>query len=128
METQRALSDLVEALAAGGGLRELPPARLRELASHARTLRCEVEERWGELPSELRKPLEDLAWSWEGSPPVQGDPSGDLEELLREVLLLSRTVMDRLEEEDPAFREALSRALAEEGEPWRGLDSLEIDP
>jgi hypothetical protein len=91
-------------------------------------LHQEVEERWEELPLELRKTLEDLAWSWRGSPPVQGDTPEDLGEFLREVSLLSRAVMDRLEEEDPAFSEALDRALAEEGEPWRGLDSLELDP
>ena len=129
METEgNLLQQLVEALNAGEGPRELPPARLRELASRTRGLRQEVEERWEDLPLELRRALEDLAWSWKGSPPVQGDTPEDLEEFLREAALLSRAVMDRLEEEDPAFWEALDRALAEEGEPWRGLDSLDLDP
>jgi predicted phage gp36 major capsid-like protein len=122
------LGKLAEALTAGEGLRGLPPARLRELTSHAQVLRQEVEERWEGLPLELRKALEDLARSWEEAPPVQGEASEDLGEFLREVTLLSRAVMDHLEEEDPAFREALNRALAEESEPWRGLDSLELDP
>jgi predicted phage gp36 major capsid-like protein len=129
METEgNLLQELVEALNAGEGLRGLPPARLRELASHARALRQEVEERWEDLPLELRKAFEGLARSWEETPPFQGNASEDLGEFLREVTLLSRAVTDRLEEEDPAFREALNRALAEESEPWRGLDSLELDP
>jgi hypothetical protein len=122
------LRELAEALNAGEGLRELPPARLRELASHARALRREVEDRWEELPPGLRRALGDLAWSWEEDPSAQGDTPEELEELLRELIRLSRAVTDRLEEEDPAFREALDRALAEEGEPWRGLDPLELDP
>ncbi len=109
-------------------LRRLPSARLRELASHARALRQEVEERWEDLPLELRRALEDLAWSWEEDPSARGDTSEELEEFLRELIHLSRAVMDRIEEEDPAFREALERALAEESEPWRGLDSLDLDP
>jgi hypothetical protein len=128
METEGNLSELAEALTLGEGLRKLPPARLRELASRTRELRHEVEKRWEELPLELRRALEGLAWSWEESLPVQGNAPEDLGEFLREVALLSRAAMDRLEEEDPAFREALNRALAEKGEPWRGLDSLELDP
>lgn len=128
MEMEESLLELAEALNSGEGAQGLPPARLRKLASRSRELRHEVEERWEELPLELRRVLEDLAWSWEGSPPVQGDAPEDLGEFLREATLLSRAVMDRLEEEDPAFREALERALAEESEPWEGLDSLELDP
>jgi predicted phage gp36 major capsid-like protein len=129
METEgNLLQELVEALNAGEGLRGLPPARLQELASHARALRQEVEERWDELPPGLRRALGDLAWSWEEDPSAQRDTPEELEELLRELIHLSRAVTDRLEEEDPAFREALERALAEESEPWRGLDSLELDP
>ncbi len=128
METEENLLELAEALNSGRGLRELPSARLRELTSHARALRQEVEERWGELPVELRRALEGLAWSWEEDPSAQGGTSEDLQEFLREVTHLSRAVTDRLEEEDPAFREALERALAEESEPWRGLDSLDLDP
>ncbi len=41
----------------------------------------------------------------------------DLGEFLHAVSLLSRRVMDRLEEEDPAFREALRKALSEESAP-----------
>jgi len=122
------LQELVEALNDAEGLRRLPPARLREMVSRAQVFRQEVEERWEDLPLELRKALEDLARSWEEAPPVQENASEDLGEFLREVTLLSRAVTDRLEEEDPAFREALNRALAEESEPWRGLDSLELDP
>ena len=129
METEgNLLEELAEALNAGEDLRGLPSARLRELASRAQVLRQEVEERWEDLPLELRKALEGLFWSWEGTPLFQGNASEDLGEFLREVTLLSRAVMDRLEEEDPAFREALNKALAEEGEPWRELDSLELDP
>jgi hypothetical protein len=128
METEGNLSELAEALTLGEGLRELPPARLRELTARAQALRHEVEERWGDLPWELRRALEDLAWSWRGSPPVQGNTPEDLEEFLREAALLSRAVMDRLEEEDPAFWEALDRVLAEESEPWQGLDPLDLDP
>ncbi len=128
METEGTLLELAEALTSGEGLRELPSARLRELASHARALRQEVEERWGELPPGLRRALEGLAWSWEEDPSPQGDTPEELEEFLREVTHLSRAATDRLEEEDPAFREALERALAEESEPWRGLDSLDLDP
>jgi hypothetical protein len=129
METEgNLLRELVEALNTGEGLRGLPPTRLRELASRTGELRHEVEERWEGLPSGLRRSLEDFARSWEEGPPVQGNAPEDLGEFLREVSLLSRAVMDRLEEEDPAFREALDRALAEESEPWRGLDSLELDP
>jgi len=128
VEMEESLLELAEALNAGEGLRGLPPARLRELASRTRGLRHEVEERWEELPLELRRALENLAWSWEESLQVQGNAPEGLGEFLREVGLLSRAVMDRLEEEDPAFREALERALAEESEPWRGLDSLELDP
>jgi hypothetical protein len=129
METEgNLLQELVEALNGGEGLRGLPPARLQELTSRTSVLRQEVEERWEGLPLGLRKALEDFARSWEEAPPVQGNAPEDLGEFLREVSFLSRAVMDRLEEEDPAFREALDRALAEEGEPWRGLDSLELDP
>jgi len=101
-----------------------PPARLRELASRAQELRRAVEERWEELPQSLREALEDLARSWEAS------LLADLEALLREVALLSRAVMDGLEERDPAFREALERALAEEGGPLEKgeLRSLILDP
>jgi hypothetical protein len=128
MELEGNLLELAETLTAGEGLQELPSARLRELTSYARALRHEVEEKWGELPLGLQRALEDLAWSWKGSYIVKGNASEDLGEFLREVTLLSRAVIDRLEEEDPAFQEALNRALAEEGEPWRGLDSLELDP
>jgi len=128
VEREGNLLELVEALAAGEDLRGLPSARLRELASRARALRQEVEEGWEGFPLELRRALEDLARAWEETPLVQGDISEDLGEFLREATLLSRAVMDRLEEEDPAFREALDRALAEEGEPWEGLDSLGLDP
>jgi predicted Zn-dependent protease with MMP-like domain len=98
------------------------------MVSRAQVFRQEVEERWEDLPLELRKALEGLARSWEEAPPFQENAPEDLGEFLREVTLLSRAVMDRLEEEDPALREALNRALAEESEPWRGLDSLELDP
>ncbi|WP_156860520.1 hypothetical protein [Thermus islandicus] len=116
--------------------RRLPSAGLRELAFCARRLRREVEERWEELPSDSRQALEDLARSWgERSLPRglcgkaqafwEGLKLGfalargkitreDLGEFLHEVSLLSRRVMDRLEEEDPAFQEALQKALAEE--------------
>ncbi len=128
MGAEENLLELAEALNSGRGLRELPSARLRELASRTRALRQEVEERWEELPPGLRRALGDLAWSWEEDPSPQGDTSEDLREFLRELIHLSRAVTDRLEEEDPAFREALERALAEESEPWRGLDSLDLDP
>ncbi len=128
MGVEENLLELTEALTSGKGLRELPSARLWELASHARALRQEVEERWGELPVELRRALEGLAWSWEENPSAHGDTPEELEEFLRELVHLSRALTDRLEEEDPAFREALERALAEESEPWRGLDSLDLDP
>jgi len=99
----------IEALILGKGAWSLSPTRLRELASRAKGLRREVEERWEELPQSLREALEDLARSWEAS------TLADLEAFLREVGLLSRAVTEKLEERDPAFREALKRALAEEG-------------
>jgi hypothetical protein len=113
----------IEALILGEGAWSLSPARLRELASRARELRRKVEERWEGLPQSLREALEDLARSWEAS------ALADLEAFLREVGLLSRTVMDQLEEKDPAFREALKRALAEESAPLEKeeLRSLILD-
>jgi len=130
----------------------LPSARLRELTSYARELRREVEERWEELPSDSRKALEDLARSWEDRS-LPRDLFGkvrafweglklslalargqitreDLGEFLHEVSLLSRRVMDRLEEEDPAFQEALRKALAEESLPLSKdeLRALILDP
>jgi DNA-directed RNA polymerase subunit F len=114
----------IEALVLGKSEWSPPPARLRELASRARELRREVEERWEELPQNLREALESLARFWEAS------PLAELEALLREVALLSRAVMDGLEERDPAFREALRRALAEEGAPLEKgeLRSLILEP
>jgi predicted phage gp36 major capsid-like protein len=132
--------------------RSLPSARLRELTSYARELRREVEERWEELSSDSRKALEDLARSWEDrSLPrdlfgkvrafweglklslalARGEITReDLGEFLHEVSLLSRRVMDRLEEEDPAFQEALRKALAEESLPLSKdeLRALILDP
>jgi hypothetical protein len=132
--------------------RSLPSARLREFTSYARELRREVEERWEELSSDSRKALEDLARSWEDRS-LPRDLSGkvrafweglklslalargeitreDLGEFLHEVSLLSRRVMDRLEEEDPAFQEALRKALAEESLPFSKdeLRALILDP
>ncbi len=123
----------------GEAARNLPSARLRELTFYARRLRREVEERWEELPSDSRQALADLAQSWENrslprgfSGKVQAFWEGlklsfalargeitreDLGEFLYEVSLLSRRVMDRLEEEDPAFQEALRKALSEESAP-----------
>ncbi|BDG23802.1 hypothetical protein TthSNM33_09960 [Thermus thermophilus] len=126
----------------GQAARGLPSARtleLRELTSYAERLRSEVEERWGELPQDLRRELAVLARSWESGPPsrglwgkavnfweglklsfalARGDVTReDLGEFLHAVSLLSRRVMDRLEEEDPAFREALRKALSEESVP-----------
>ncbi len=114
----------IEALALGEGAWGPPPTGLWELASRAQKLRREVEERWEELPQNLREALEGLARSWEAS------PLADLEALLREVRLLSRAVTDQLEEKDPAFREALGRALTEEGAPLKEgeLRSLVLDP
>jgi hypothetical protein len=109
----------IEALVLGKGAWSPPPARLWELASRTQELRREVEERWEELPQNLREALESLARSWEAS------PLPDLEALLREVRLLSRAVMDELEERDPVFQEALKRALAEEGAP---LEKGELRP
>jgi len=130
----------------------LPSARLRELTSYARELRREVEERWEELSLDSRKALEDLARSWEDRS-LPRDLFGkvrafweglklslalargqitreDLGEFLYEVSLLSRRVMDRLEEEDPAFQEALRKALAEESLPLSKdeLRALILDP
>jgi hypothetical protein len=113
----------IEALILGEGAWSLSPARLRKLASRARKLRRKVEERWEELPQSLQEVLADLARSREAS------ALADLETLLREVDLLFRAVMDQLEERDPAFREALKRALAEKGTPLkrRELRSLILD-
>jgi AcrR family transcriptional regulator len=114
----------IKALVLGKGAWSPSPARLQELASRTRELRDAVEERWEELLQNLRQALEDLAQSWEAS------TLADLGALLREVALLSGAVMDELEERDPAFREALRRALAEEGAPLEKeeLRSLILDP
>jgi predicted phage gp36 major capsid-like protein len=114
----------IKALVLEEGAWKPGPTRLRELASRARELRNVVEERWEELPQDLRQALEDLARSWEAS------ALADLGALLREVALLSRAVTDGLEERDPAFREVLRRALAEEGTPLEEgeLRSLVLGP
>jgi hypothetical protein len=114
----------IKALVLGKDAWSPPPAKTRELASHVQELRRGVEERWEELPQSLREALEDLARSWEAS------ALADLGALLREVALLSRAVMDELEERDPAFREVLRRALAEEGTPLEKeeLRSLVLGP
>lgn len=109
------------------------------MTSYAERLRSEVEERWEELPQDVRQELMALARSWESGSPsrglwgkavdfweglklsfalARGDVTReDLGEFLHAVSLLSRRVMDRLEEEDPAFREALRKALSEESVP-----------
>jgi hypothetical protein len=114
----------IKALVLEEGAWKPGPTRLRELTSRARELRDAAEERWEELPQDLRQALEDLARSWEAS------ALADLGALLREVALLSRAVMDELEERDPAFREALRRALAEESAPLEKEEfrSLALDP
>jgi hypothetical protein len=113
----------IKALILGKSAWGISPARLRELASRARELRRAAEEGWEELPRDLREALEDLARSWEES------ALADLGALLQEVDLLSRAVMDRLEERDPALREALKGVLAEEGAPLEKaeLRSLILD-
>ncbi len=54
----------------------------------------------------------------------------EVREFLREVRLLFRATTDRLEESDPAFLEALRKALAEEGAPLEKgeLSRLILEP
>ncbi len=82
-------------------------------------MRRAVEEGWAELPQGIRESLGELTRFW-GEDLVlleEGSASEELEELLREARLLFRAVVDRLEESDPAFLEALRKALTEEGAP-----------
>jgi hypothetical protein len=120
---ERDLSQLIEDLASVKEASVLPYDALRERTSQVRALRRMVEERWGELPQNIREALYGLTRSWDRGL-LQGDPAlleegnateGPVGEFLREARLLFRVVADRLEESDPAFWEALRKALAEEG-------------
>lgn len=77
------------------------------LAPCAGALLREVEG--GDLGREALLALLPLAPSWEELPG---------EEPFRPLRLLARAVLDRLAEEDPAFREALARPLGEESHPF----------
>jgi len=115
---------LIEGLIFGGEAPVSSPDTLRERASRVQALRRAVEEEWAKLPQSVREALEGLTNFWEeasfrgGTTPLEerGISEG-LREFLGEVRLFFRAVADRLEESDPAFLEALRKALAEEGVP-----------
>ncbi|MDW8358857.1 hypothetical protein [Thermus sp.] len=111
--------------------------KLEELTRYAQQLQREVEERWPELPPKEREALVSLAYEVVEPPQTLGQKVviflnmaklgialargqvslEDLGRFLSAVNGLVRSVMDRLEEENPSFQEALQKALAEESTP-----------
>lgn len=112
-------------------------AKLRDLTLYAQQTRLQVERSWEEIPPEVRQALAELARDL-ATPPnslsaklqavVEGVKLGigiargqitreELGEFIHAVNRLMRAVNNRLEAEDPAFQEALRKALAEESLP-----------
>ncbi|MCX7850754.1 hypothetical protein [Thermus sp.] len=111
--------------------------KLEELTRYAQQLQREVEERWPELSPKEREALVSLAYEVVEPPQTLGQKVviflnmaklgialargqvslEDLGRFLSAVNGLVRSVMDRLEEENPSFQEALQKALAEESTP-----------
>ncbi len=123
---------LIDGLAFGGEAPASSPDASRERVFRVRALRRTVEEGRAELPQGIRESLEELTRFWGEDPAFlgEGSTSEELEELLREARLLFRAVADRLEESDPAFLEALRKALTEEGLPLEKeeLSRLILEP
>lgn len=112
-------------------------AKLRDLTLYARQLKEQVDQHWHEMPPEVRQALADLARDLTEPPKgltarlqtfVEGFRLGiglargqitreELGEFIHAVQRLVRAVNNRLEAEDPAFQEALRKALAEESSP-----------
>ncbi len=123
---------LVDGLTFGGEAPVSSPDTLRERVFRVQALRRAVEEGWAELPQGIRESLEELTRFWGEDPAFLEEESAseELEELLREARLLFRAAADRLEESDPAFLEALRKALAEESIPLEKeeLSRLILEP